>query len=61
VVAQLDLVIGNPDSRGLAAYDLAYLKFMRWYAALGLPAAPQAQAAPDKLSTKSYGFGAAAH
>ena len=64
LVGQLDLVLRNPDSRGLAAYDLAYLKFMRWYAALSLPAtaaAPATGGSAPKLDTQSYGFKAASH
>jgi hypothetical protein len=59
LAGQLDLILRNPDARGLAAYDLAYLRFLRWYCALGLP--PEAvPAAADELQTKSYGFSVAA-
>jgi hypothetical protein len=60
VVGQLDLILRSPDDSGLAAYDLAYLKFMRWYAALSLPELVPADSATP-LATQSYGFKAAVH
>jgi hypothetical protein len=58
LAGELDRILRDPDSRGLAAYDLAYLRFVRWYCALGLPALEAG--APEQLQTQSYGFSAAA-
>src|SRR5439155_23838588 len=62
LAGQLDLILRQPDARGLASYDLALLKFFRWYSALGLPgerALRQAGSAAPPLSTQSYGVNAA--
>jgi hypothetical protein len=61
VAGQLDLILRNPDSRGLAAYDLAFLRFMRWYAGLELKGELSREPSSGSLETKSYGVSTAAH
>jgi hypothetical protein len=57
LAGEIDQILQNPDSWGLAAFDLSLLKFIRWYCALGLPAeAPAVSSATSTLHTESYGF-----
>jgi hypothetical protein len=61
LAGQLDVILRSPDDSGLAAYNLAFLKFMRWYAGLSLPRLALPADGSAAVTTQSYGFKDASH